>query len=671
MTKHPGAILFTIGLVVSLFMNVGVDPANAALKEPQIQTHDSSTLWEDFLFDDEYILFNDSYYDDEGATDTPTNGSLGTGSADSLVATVAPHAYSFLDSVWFSITSTLGASVAALFNFLPFPQTLTGAAIDATTANYCSDEKMSEMLEAATKEKNATTIDCVPTLKATDVITKRLVFSGSKSSNITFDCHGAKVEPISGISDGGPTFTITSKQISGNWSRPENITLQNCNVLGNVVIGGVDKDVVEISSRQDKDHTKIMQEYAPTNIMLKKMTIAPTNKKHTPVYIGTGSTYVSILNSKIGGKSSGVAIYLDKESAHNTITNNAITTDTADDKKIWIFKQSSGRELIAIDSSASNTISHNWFANLNEGGIFLYRNCGEDGIVRHQTPSNNIIVNNRFYYNNYSGGNPAIFVGSRNGNRNYCDDDDGYPFGSSLDDRDFAQFNVIAQNQIRKLSVEKMIRAVDLGTSKYFVNSPNFFYDNESTTDFDPTWQKTGCYISNGYPDRFLKDGESTELTIDSKTGTPQCNGKQYTCANGIIKTSSSSCTSITPTNITFECKATNDDNGCKTTAQCPAGKNITAIKVAADLEDGPVTDEQLNNTVWNRLRIVRPSDNIQEGYAGVCPIGIPCDFGGSKNNPIYLSLWNLLGTSGLDVSCKEKDKDGGDCHIRGILGCY
>ena len=545
---------------------------------------------------------------------------------------------------------------------------LNGTVLGATTPDDCSATKMAEIIETATKEKSAVVIDCVPTLKSGNVITKRLLFVSAKSSNITFDCNGAKVKPISGISDGGPTFTITSKQISGNWSRPENITLQNCNVLGNVFIGGVDKNVMKIFSREE-GHTKRMQEYAPTQITLKDMTIAPPNKKHTPVYIGPGATHVSILHSKIAGKSPGVAIYLDQESAYNTITNSVISTDTTDTTPIigpWL-----SRELIAIDGSASNVISHNWFANLDEGGILLYRNCGEDGIVRHQTPSNNIIVNNRFYYNNYSGGNPAIFVGSRDGGRGFCDDDDGYPFGSSLDDRDLSRFNIIAQNQIRKLSVEKMIKAVDLGTSSFFVNAPNFFYENESVSDFDPNWQKSGCYISNGYPSRFLHDGESTELIIDRKTGTPQCNGTQYTCANGIIKTSSSSCTPLTPTNVTFECKATNNNNGCKTTAQCPAGKNITAVKVAADLEDGPVTDEQFNKSVWNRLTIVRRSDNNQEGYANVCQVGIPCDLYGYKNEPLCHSLWSLLGTSGVEVSCKETESGGGDCHIRGILGCY
>lgn len=98
---------------------------------------------------------------------------------------------------------------------------------------------------------------------------------------------------------------------------------------------------------------------------------------------------------------------------------------------------------MAIDGSAHNTVRHNRFSALSHGGLFLYRNCGEGGTVRHQTPSHNTISDNTFY-RYYHGGLPAVWLGARNGNRNYCEADAGYPFGSSISNLDGAQHNRIA-----------------------------------------------------------------------------------------------------------------------------------------------------------------------------------------------------------------------------------
>src|SRR5690606_33199014 len=114
-----------------------------------------------------------------------------------------------------------------------------------------------------------------------------------------------------------------------------------------------------------------------------------------------------------------VGIYMDAESGHNVIARN------------YIHMLTNQREQVAIDGSAHNTVIENRFSGLSHGGIYLYRNCGEDGNIRHQTPSYNQIVNNVFYYDSCTGGNPAIWLASRNGNRPYCGLDDGYPYGSS------------------------------------------------------------------------------------------------------------------------------------------------------------------------------------------------------------------------------------------------
>ncbi len=67
-------------------------------------------------------------------------------------------------------------------------------------------------------------------------------------------------------------------------------------------------------------------------------------------------------------------------------------------------------------------------------------------MIRHQTPSGNRITDNLFV--GAARVRPrTVVVGSREGNRRYCDDDRGFPFGSSRDDGDQATGNTVARNR--------------------------------------------------------------------------------------------------------------------------------------------------------------------------------------------------------------------------------
>lgn len=66
--------------------------------------------------------------------------------------------------------------------------------------------------------------------------------------------------------------------------------------------------------------------------------------------------------------------------------------------------------------------------------------------MRHQTPRGNVIENNFFNVKDLRSGSYGIWLGSRQGRRSYCEDDAGYPFGSSIDNRDFADHNILSGN---------------------------------------------------------------------------------------------------------------------------------------------------------------------------------------------------------------------------------
>jgi hypothetical protein len=77
--------------------------------------------------------------------------------------------------------------------------------------------------------------------------------------------------------------------------------------------------------------------------------------------------------------------------------------------------------------------------------------------VRHQTPQGNVIENNFFNVKDLRSGSYGIWLGSRQGRRSYCEEDAGYPFGSSIDNRDFADHNTVRRNVFQPAN-EKAVR---------------------------------------------------------------------------------------------------------------------------------------------------------------------------------------------------------------------
>jgi parallel beta-helix repeat protein len=210
----------------------------------------------------------------------------------------------------------------------------------------------------------------------------------------------------------------------------DNVTIKRCKINGSIRTIGLghngEAPGVKASSIT-LGHTARAQAAAPKNTALYKVTI--TGHGRIPLYLGPGTTRLTMIDSTIKGRSDSVALYLDAESGFNIFRNNTFAL------------ASSSREAIALDSSADNQILSNTISASN-GGIYLYRNCGEGGTVRHQPPQNNFIAGNTID----NTGGYGIWLGSRNGGRFYCNDDKGFPFGSSKDDGDFANDNTVRGN---------------------------------------------------------------------------------------------------------------------------------------------------------------------------------------------------------------------------------
>lgn len=276
---------------------------------------------------------------------------------------------------------------------------------------------------------------CDLRLTATDVIRTPIELAGSAASNTVIDCGGGTLD---GSNYKAHTLTIKSiRRSDGTWDAPENITVRNCTIKGDLRVAGMAENGQGAWLKQSsvlEGHTARAQAAAPSRIEISDVDFQTAGR--IPLYAGPGTTGMTVSNSRFSGSTSSVAIYLDAESANNVIENNQLNLSTK------------SREQIAIDGSAGNRISGNTFVDPVNGGIYLYRNCGEAGTIRHQAPQNNVITGNTFRYDRASGAKPAVWLGSRQGNRSYCFNDPAYPFGSSLSSRDFAQHNTVTGNSL-------------------------------------------------------------------------------------------------------------------------------------------------------------------------------------------------------------------------------
>ena len=240
-------------------------------------------------------------------------------------------------------------------------------------------------------------------------------------------------------------MVICSKEVEKGWDVPERITIRNGSIRGSIRIFGLGVNgeapkVRESSHREG--HTARAQAAAPRVILLEDLQIEADHR--IPLYLGPGVTGVTVRNCTFTGWSTSTTVYLDAESGGNRIEG-------------CTFDERSGREVMAVDGSTTNTIVGNRFLQAGYGGIYLYRNCGEGGTVRHQTPHGNVIENNFFNLEDLRSGSYGIWLGSRQGRRSYCEDDAGYPFGSSIDNRDFADHNTVRGNVFQPAS-DKAVR---------------------------------------------------------------------------------------------------------------------------------------------------------------------------------------------------------------------
>lgn len=306
----------------------------------------------------------------------------------------------------------------------------------AAVAPPCSPSEIAVLTGPVDGDAPPHRLACFAALPPGAAIRRRIVFEGVEASGAGIDCNGGEIGAPGRPSDTRtPTVAIWSRPDDDGWSVPRDVRIVRCTIHGNVRVWGLglnDIDALRRSSRT-ADHTQRLRAAAPSGVSLENVRIRATGS--IPLYLGPGATGFTMTGGGFRGRSISTALYLDAESAGAVIR----SVD---------FDIVTGREHIAIDGSADNRIVGNRFNLRGRGGVFLYRNCGEDGVIRHQSPTDNQITDNRFEAAAWFRSR-AVVVGSREGRRRYCGDDAGWPFGSSADDGDHATGNVVARNIVR------------------------------------------------------------------------------------------------------------------------------------------------------------------------------------------------------------------------------
>lgn len=203
-------------------------------------------------------------------------------------------------------------------------------------------------------------------------------------SNVTFDCNGATLDGSGGQRT---AITIIQPDDKGQTNPPviRDITVKNCTIRN--YPGGAIAIRNPYSGRAKQQSPDEVRERSPRNVVIDGL--RASNLSGAGVGIGRFVQGVTVQNAVFQDISS-PAIYLSPSSAGNTIRNSQFTN-------IGTRDNMGKREALAVDGSIRNTITSNSFRNGAAGGIFLYKNCGEnDGFPRKEGASGNKITGNTF-----------------------------------------------------------------------------------------------------------------------------------------------------------------------------------------------------------------------------------------------------------------------------------
>lgn len=208
------------------------------------------------------------------------------------------------------------------------------------------------------------------------------------------------------------------------------VTVRNCRFSGSLRVYGpaASANGIDVSWSRSDHYVAELRDSAPWGVTVEDCAFETTGG--IPVYLGPGVTFTTLRRLTIGGPSRSVLVYLGAETYGTTI-------DQCD-----LDASKAKREAIAIDASSHNVIRD---STITGGGVYLYRNSGEDGVTRHETPRGNVIQDNVF-----RDANTAVWLSSRDDDwkaYSYLDDHQ-CGWGSCVSNWSHARDNEVVDNDL-------------------------------------------------------------------------------------------------------------------------------------------------------------------------------------------------------------------------------
>jgi hypothetical protein len=578
---------------------------------------------------------------------------------------------------------------------------------------------------------NAKTIDCHLTLHPADTIYTRLQYVGPRSSNTVLECQCAEgprgrcahiVSPYDrdemqrldepttlGFYAANCGVTIMPENgdyidelgaIAPRCDPVRNVEVRNCEIHGRIRAASFTDPLAKYSSPR-ADHVKRLRESAAQHLEFKNVTIR--GQFRTPVHLLPGVHHVTVRDSVIEGGYAFSTVYLPADGGFNQLINNDIWGQSG----TWLpdGSQPSGgrREMIAIDASEHNRIINNRFRRMPYGGIYLFRNCGERGMLRHRPAQYNQFINNVFDFGGRAPSDRTIHIGSRDdipiqinsgpgglGHKKYCYEDhapDGSRYAgndsrwpwdlnvfpnSSESNGDWAGQNVVSQNIFANFGTGRR-------TPESFVNlsnpalrlANNHVADNEVARTRAEAFRiqasrPAGCavvhealdgrYLLGAQP--FINHGEQVDMFWSPNRPISLTCDQTLVCVDGVLREGRARSCRVRA--MAGECSVEGDNAGCSRVMPCPAGTWLAGVQAACNLEGGLVSASEIGRVPVNQVNVVRVSHDPGDGH---------CKVNGLDINQGQARVPEPDGGF-VRYGCSERDRDGGDCHARINMYC-
>lgn len=228
-----------------------------------------------------------------------------------------------------------------------------------------------------------------------------------ETSGVTLDCRGATLSrPVEEAAD-GPDRVIVIRAVRGEPVR--DVRIRNC-----VVEGGLNG--LRITRRNVHDLDPDLQAAdAFSGIVVENSRFY--GARGSGIFVDAFVSGVTLRGIEVAG-AGGAGVYLEAGSRGTTVEDSDIhgngyggTGEPA--RRMGFSYLMAGREGIAVDGSTGNRILRNRIRDNALGGVFLYKNCGEERSRRGWWPRRQGADGNLVEGNDIRGARTAVWIGSR------------------------------------------------------------------------------------------------------------------------------------------------------------------------------------------------------------------------------------------------------------------